>query len=195
MSYKNKIEEINLKDLSLSDYLEESLKSDNKNLCKGWDYLKNNLTTKLKNILLDEEYNKITYNSDNVKFILKEIEGNLNEDLKKQLGSFVYVWKDIKRDCEKQESEEKLNKDLTDRDFIFNDNLNIESLKILDGLKVVCVLDISINGLMGNFNRIEEKEGKFIYSESYKGLMLIPKRSRTRGFLIKKRFYYKELLK
>ena len=133
--------------------------------------------------------------SDDIYFILKEIEGNLNEDLKKQLGSFVYVWKDIKRDCEKQESEEKLNKDLTDRDFIFNDNLNIESLKILDGLRVVCIMDFSKNGLMGSFDKTEEKEGKFIYSESYKGLMLIPKRSRTRGFLIRKRFYYKELLK
>lgn len=194
MKFKKKIEETNLKDLSLSKYLEESLKSDNK-YCKGWDYLKINLTKELKNILLREDYNKVFYNDDNVKFILKEIETNLNEDLKKQLGSFVYVWKDIKRDCEKEEEEEELKKDLTDRGFIFNDNLDIESLKILDGLKVVCVMDFSKNGLMGSFDKTEEKEGKFIYSESYKGLMLIPKRSRTKGFLINKRFYYKELLK
>tara|TARA_R100000049_G_C1920772_1_gene66074 strand:- start:357 stop:527 length:171 start_codon:yes stop_codon:yes gene_type:complete len=52
-------------------------------------------------------------------------------------------------------------------------------------------MDISKIGIMGSFDKTEEIKGKFFYSK--RGLMLIPKRCRTRGYFITKRFYYKEL--
>ncbi len=189
--YIKKIKETNIKtQISLKEYLEESLKSDEKYL-RGWDYLENNLTNKLRDILEDENYNKIVYNYENVNFIKKSIGIDLGEELSKQLGTFVYIWKDIKQNYKNEEQENILNEDMVKKGFILNENLNIESLENLEGLKVKCVLDISKVGIFGSFTSIEEQEGKFIYSGYYKGLMLIPKRNRTKGFLIKKRFYYK----
>ncbi len=189
--YIKKIKETNIKtQMSLKEYLEESLKSNEKYL-RGWDYLENNLTNKLKDILEDENYNKIVYNSDNVNFILKSIGIDLDEKLLRQLGTFVNIWEDIKQNYKNEEQENILNEDMVKKGFILNENLNIESLKNLEGLKVKCVLDISKVGIFGSFTSTEEQEGKFIYSGDYKCLMLIPKRNRTKGFLIKKRFYYK----
>ena len=205
--YKQRIEETKIKDLSLKKYLEESINShkDKSSLCIGWDYLKLNLNKELKEILLTNEYNKIFYNSENVDFILNNLNIKLDEKLKSQLSSFVYVWKDIKSELNNQEKEEKLKDDLLKKGFkqgVFlklNDKETIEELekrreeyyKKLDGLKVVCVMDISKIGIMGSFDKTEEIKGKFFYSK--RGLMLIPKRCRTRGYFITKRFYYKEL--
>ena len=182
-------------------YLGESIKShkDKSSLCVGWDYLKNNLTSKLKDILLSGEYNKLTYNKDNINFILKNVDVQLSDRLKKQLGSFVYVWKDIKGDLEEKEKEEKLKKELLKRGFKEQliikkeDNKIIDSkeeLKKLNGLKVYCVLDVNKIGILGSYDSKVEIEGKFFYEE--KGLILIPKRCRTRGHIIRSKFYYKE---
>ena len=53
-------------------------------------------------------------------------------------------------------------------------------------------MDFNKIGMMGSYDKTEEKEGTLIYSEHNHSLMLLPKRSRTRGFLITGRFYYKE---
>jgi len=200
MKFKEKINKINEVNLNLKDYLKESLKSDDK-YCKGWDYLKNNLTKELKDILTSFEYWNKKYNSEKVEVILRDYlikyaeNYNLNEELKSQLESFVYVWNDFKRNLEEKEKENKLKEELTKRGFKEQDILNEEELKKLDGLKVKCVLDISKIGILGSFDKKEELEGKLIYSDYQKNLMLIPKRCRTRGYLIRKRFYYRELKK
>ena len=201
MNYEEHINTIQEQDLNLKEYLKQSLKSDNKDICRGWDYLKTNLTINLKKILLNKKYQEITYNSENEDFILNELKEDLNEELKEQLGSFVYVWKHIKRDIEEKQEAEELKKELLERGFKEQEIIKkvsgeykdlTEELKKLDGLKVYCVMDISKIGLMGSFDKKEELEGALTYSDHNNGLMLIPKRSRTRGFIIKNKFYYKE---
>ena len=196
MGFKEEINKINEVNLNLIEYLKASLESDNK-YCKGWDYLKANLTKELKLILTSFEYWDKKYNSEKVEFILntysiKYMEKyNLNEEFKKQLESFVYVWNCIKRDCDKREDEDKLKEELLRKGFKEQDILNEEELKKLDGLRVKCVLDVSKIGILGSFDKKEELEGKLVYSDYQKNLMLIPKRCRTRGFIIRKKFYYK----
>lgn len=192
-TYLERIEKTKiLEQTPLKDYLEMSLKRTKKDdLCKGWDFLKNNLTSKLYKILKSERYNNIIYNSQNVDFILNEIDIILNDELKKQLSGFVYVWKDIKRECKKKEQEQNLKKEMDKRGFIEQGILNEDDLKRLDSLRVFCVLDISKIGLLGSYDKKEELKGTLKYSDYHKSLMLIPKRSRTRGFIIRNKFYYK----
>ena len=201
-SFKQKIDKTNIVNFNLSEYLQKSLDSDNKDLCKGWEYLKQNLTKPLREILNDFDYWNKKYNAEKVKeilsyYLIKYAEKyNLNQGLLNQLGSFVYVWNDIKRDCEEHEQEEKLRKELTERGFKEQDVIKrgidlTEEIKGLDGLKVICVMDISKIGLLGSFDETKEIEGRFAYSKHNKGLMLIPKRCRTKGYLIRNRFYYK----
>lgn len=192
-TYEERINRTNLLDGTLKDYLDLSLKSDNKDLCRGWDFLRNNLIPDLKEILLNPEYQKIEYNSENVNFILKKINVFLEKDLKEQLGSFVYVWKDIKRELEKKNQEENLKKELLEEGFILNENLEEEELRKLDGLKVDCVMDLNKIGLLGSYDKTERLQGTFKFSDYNKGLMLIPKRSRTRGYMVGNKFYYKEI--
>ena len=183
-----------------------SLKSDNK-YCKGWDYLKNNLTTKLKDILLNEDYNKITYNAENVDFIHNKLNIQLEEKLKKQLGSFVYVWKDIKKECETREEEDKLKKELLEKGFIeveflkYKDKETTEEFnkrkeeyyKKLDGLKVVCVFDRDKIGMLGSFTQKGEYKGKLIYNNN--NICFLPPRHTKTGQILTSKFYYKEVLK
>lgn len=209
MLYKEKIKQTNEFKGTLKEYLQESINShkDKSSLCIGWDFLKTNLTQELKDILLNPNYQKIVYNDENIKFILNELGVNLEEHLTKQLGSFVYVWKDIKRDLEKQNQESELKERLLKEGFKegefmkLKDDETIEELdkrrkeygKKLDGLKVMCVMDLNRIGLMGSFDETKELQGTFRFSEHNNSLMLLPKRSRTRGHLIRGRFYYKEL--
>jgi len=205
MEFKNKIEQINiLEQTPLSDYLELSLESDKK-YCKGWDYLKTNLTLKLKNILLSEDYNKIIYNSQNVKFILNKLDIQLNDKLKDQLGSFVYVWKSIKRDCEKKEQEDKLKKELLERGFKeveflkYKDKETTEEFnkrkeeyyKKLNGLKVKCVFDRDKIGMLGSFTQKGEYIGKLVYNKN--NICFLPKRHTKTGQILISKFYYKEI--
>ena len=195
--YLDKLNNTKIVDLNLDKYLKASIKShkDKSSGCIGWDYLKTNLTKDLKNIILNVEYQKITYNSENIIFILKYLnKSNITEELKKQLGAFVYVWKDIKREEDKTEQEENLKLELEKEGFIeFNPLDDIKESIKLDNLKVKCVMDINAIGLLGSFDKKEIKEGKFVYSEYNKALMLIPKGCRTRGHIIRKKAYYKVL--
>ena len=114
---------------------------------------------------------------------------NATEELKKQLGSFVYVWKDIKRDLNKKEQEQELKEQLIKEGFIEINNTQKE----LDNKKVECVLDVNAIGLLGSFNKKAKMQGKLFWSDSYKALMLMPKRCRTRGHIIKDKCYIKEI--
>jgi len=187
--------------LDLEDYLRASLESHkNKSSgCKGWDYLKGNLTSELKEILENQKYQEITYNSENVEFILNRLDKKLNEELKKQLGSFVYVWKDIRRDEDKKEEDTALKIELEGRGFKGqeiirgSEFLGKDELGKLDGIKCICVLDVSAIGIMGSFDKKIEKKGKLIWSDCQGCLMFIPSRCRIRGYRITNKFYYKEL--
>jgi len=130
-----------------------------------------------------------------------------------QLSSFVYVWNDIRRKCKEQEKEQNLKIDLEKQGFKEIDTIRItkEELKTIssedldkrykehyikyDGLKVLCVLDVNSIGILGSFDKKVAKEGKLCYSEYHKVLMLIPKRCRTKGHLIKDKCYIKEVEK
>jgi hypothetical protein len=194
MTFKQQIEETPLFKGNLIEYLRASInsESDKKKLCLGWKFLKDNLTEDLKIILLNEEYLKIVYNAENMKFILNRFNLTLNEELSKQLSSFIFVWKSIKREIEERQKAKEL-KEKLEKEGFKEQNTDIEELKKLDGLKVICVMDISKIGLMGSFDKKEQLEGTFKFSEYQKSLMLIPKRSRTKGYLIRKLFYYKEI--
>ena len=132
---------------------------------------------------------------------------DLTEELLKQLGSFVYVWNDIKRKLDKKEQEQnlkimleregfkeikfiKLKKDETIEEFYKRQE---KYYKQFDRLKGEFVLDVDFIGILGGFDKKVIKEGKLIYSEYNKYLMLIPKRCRTRGHIIRDKIYYKEV--
>jgi len=169
----------------LAKYLEESLKSDNKDLCKGWDYLKNNITDELRAILDKKEYWDLFYNSQKIDFILKELKVELPEKLKRQLGSFVYIYNKKKR----EENKLKVEQEILNKGYV----KIFSNQKELDGKKVRGIFKISKLGIMGSFDKLEEKEGTLRYSDAYNGLMLIPKRSRTRGHIIMDYAYIKSV--
>lgn len=178
------IDNIKILNLNTYDYLIESIdnhKTDS--LCIGWEYLKTNLTPDLKNILLSEEYNKCFYNEQMVNHIINKLNiEDLSSKLKKQLSSFVYVWKSLKRDFEQKEKENNLKLEMLNKGFV-EQILNPEQYKMLHLKKVICVLDISA----------KEIQGTFVYNEHNQVLYIMPKRHRTTGLPICNKFYYKSL--
>jgi len=186
--YNQEIENTPIVDLTLIKYLNASLESDNK-YCRGWDYLKTHLTQELKDILLNNQYNNITYNSENIDFILNQLYttdeiNEIKKELIKQLGSFVFVWKDIKRELNKKQSEQELKEKLLNDGFIEVDFLKYKDeeteeefkkrlqdyYKPLHNLKVICVFDRDKIGIMGSFTEKGEYEGKFYFDEQQNAL-------------------------
>ena len=151
------------------------------------EYLNKEIATEILNIWNKEEFVKIYYLDTQANYILKYL--NLNESELKSLKTLVYCYNTNQREFKAKIDLNNLEKDLFNRGFkkisIFDD------LKKYDGIKGICVMDISKIGLLGSFDKKEELTGKLVYSEYQKSLMLIPKRSRTRGFIIKKDFYFK----
>jgi hypothetical protein len=198
--YMERLNNTPIVDLNLIEYLRASIEShkDKSSLCIGWDYLENNLTERLKHILNDYYYWEKTYNSDKVDYILSDFliiaaeKYNLNDELKKQLRSFVYVWNEIKRECDKKEMEQNLKMKLKTQGYK-EFNPIISKGKELDGKRVKCVMDINAIGIMGSFDKKIAKEGRLCYSEYQDALMFMPKRCRTRGHIIRKIAYYKEV--
>ncbi len=174
-------------EISVKEYLRRSLDSDrDNNLCRGWKYLEDNITSALQVILQMQDYWNVPYNDDKVNFILKELQVNeIEEELKKQLGSFVYIYNNKRR----AEAKIKEEQDIISRGYtkIFG------TQKELDGNKVKGIFSISKIGFMGSFDMLEEKEGTLKYSERFNALMLIPKRSRTRGYPIRDFAFIKSL--
>jgi len=195
--FKDRVINTPLVDLPLQDYLNESLQSGKEgDLCRGWDYLKTKLTEDLKIILLEDlKYWAIAYNSGKADYILnqlyptEEINRLFNPQLIKQLNSFVYVWNDIKRECDQAEREANLKEALEKEGY----KEIIGTEQELNTLKVVCVLDVTTIGLLGSFDKKAGIEGRLCWSDYYKALMIIPKKCRTRGHIIKNKAYIKEI--
>lgn len=191
IEFDNYLKNTLIVDIPLPDYLKASLESDDKDLCNGWDYLKTHLTPYLKNILLCQEYQDIKYNSKMVEYILSN--DTLPDDLKKQLGSFVYVWKEIKRDCETNEQEQNLRNHVLKNGFVEIDLLNENHAKTFDGKRGECIMEISKIGLLGSFDEKQILKGRLVWSDHRKTLFLMPPKSRTKGYMIKSRScYFKE---
>ena len=131
-------------------------------------------------------------------YIIKEL--NLNEADLKNIKTLVYCYNHNSREFKEKLELTRLEKDLFNRGFIKQKIVEIinneirdyaEDLKKLNNLKVNCVMDISKIGLFGSFDEKKELIGTLTYSDYHKALMLIPKRSRTKGYIIRKDFYYK----
>ncbi len=179
--YLNSLENLNLK-----DFLKQFKELDS--YTKKEEFLNKFCCLDIKN-LFTEEFFKLFYVNSQASYIKEKL--NL-EDLD-NLQTIVYCYNSNSREFNKKIEEGILNKELIEKGYVFNIGLDENSLKELNGLKITCVMDFNKLGLFGSFNKTDEKEGKFVWSDYQKTLMLIPKRSRTRGFLIKGRFYYKIL--
>ena len=175
--------------MEIKQYLQNSLlnKADNESLCVGWEYLKNNIPEQLKEVLENNEYWELKYNSQKEQFIINQF--NLNELSKedlKQLSAFVYIQNDERREQEKIKKEQ----DILCKGYIKINSWN----NSLHGKKVKGLFEISKIGLMGSYDDLTEMEGTLFFNESYKCLMITPKGSRTRGHLLKTNNYLKEVL-
>lgn len=132
--------------MNVKTFLQNSLKSDNKDLCKGWEYLKENITDELKNIISQSDYWEMVYNSEKVDYITSKLDLNLTEEEKKQLGSFVYIQNKIKRKSEEEEYKIKmlkegwnlLNEEIVKKAFIEKKKLQIKSEQTSDWIKIKC---------------------------------------------------------
>jgi hypothetical protein len=157
-------------------------------------YTKENITTELNNILNEKDYNTITYNSENVEYIIKKL--NLN-DLShyeiKVLESVVYAGKCRKQEEAELKEYEKREAEATTKGYIKtpywdnntplseHDKIKTEQ-KALDHKKVIGIFNISKIGILGSFNEWVELEGTLIYSETHNTLMLMPKRHTRTGY-------------
>ncbi len=168
--------------MRIEEYLENSLKSDNENLCRGWNYLKNNITDQLKTILEKKEYWDLLYNSQKVDFILKELNIKLSEELKKQLGSFVYIYNEKRR----EEKRLKHEKEILNNGFIKIHNKQKE----LDNKKVICIFNVT-NSL--GWEHEQRSEGKLVWSDYHNLLFFMPKKHRKTGKIIEQFAYIKEI--
>ena len=205
------VDKMNILKISVAEYLQNSLDAEPeykdeghkvKTLCRGWDYLKANTTEELNSIISTNEYWAFKYNADKEEFIIRKLNLNLNEDAKNQLGSFVYITNEKRRD------EAKLKEDL-EREALakskgytktpcWDNNTPVSELdkikeeqKALDHKKVIGLFCLSKTGLLGSFDEWVEKEGTLIYSESYNGLLLMPKRHTRTGYYIRDYAYVK----
>lgn len=170
-------------DLPVKDYLENSLKSQPPGTgCRGWKYLQENITPELKSLVETPEYKEITYNQENINFILEKLKPDLNEEEEKQLGSFVYIMKDREREIKKEKEEQ----DILSQGY--KKILGIE--KELDHKKVKGIFNIEHMGMLGSFTKKEEKEGTLLWSPGRDTLMFLPKGHRTRGLIITGRGAY-----
>lgn len=188
----------NLNKVDLIQFLNKikSFKTEDNYFREIEQYLNENINEDILNIWNKEEFIKIFYLEPQAKYIIKIL--NLDYELG-IMKTLVYCYNTNQRKFQEKLDLDKLEKDLFERGFkkqelIKNKEYLEEELKKLDGLKVCCVMDISKIGLLGSFDKKEEIKGTLTYSDYQKGLMLIPARCRTRGFLIRKNFYYKRIL-
>ena len=156
-------------------------------------YTKENITEELNNILNEKDYNAITYNSENAKYIIKKL--NLN-DLShyefRILESVVYAGKCRKREhAEIKEYEEREALAVAKGYKKIGRPLDIIAIKLLEHKKVIGLFNIQKIGILGSFDEWQEMEGKLIYSEYHKSFMLIPKRHTKTGYILYNYFYIK----
>jgi hypothetical protein len=170
--------------MKINEYLDNSLKSDNKDMCRGWKYMEDNISDDLKKIIQRKEYWDLIYLNKMVDYVIKETKATLTEEQKKQLGSFVYVYNGKRREEQKQQKEQEI---------INQGYIKISSMqKELDGKKVKGIFNVSTIGILGSFDKPTEIEGRLLYDNNRDALILIPKRCRTRGILIRDYAFIKE---
>lgn len=165
------------------------------------NFLNTYFSMEIFNILKEEEFLKLFYLDSQAKYILDKLH---LEDLD-NLKTLVYCYNTNSREFNKKVKEEKLKKELLEKGFKEVEFL-IEEVKEtkeeynkrkedyyknLDGLKVICVFDINMIGVMGSYTNKAEKEGKLIFNGS--NICFLPKRNRTRGQILTSKFYYKEI--
>ena len=154
-------------------------------------YLNREISEDILTLWEDEVFIGLEYLEPQAKYMLNYLKLDNNKDILDMIKTFVYTYNTNQRVFNEAVSLKKLEADLFSRGFKKVEQA-IAELKQYDKLKVSCVLDVSCIGLLGSFDKKMEQEGTLIYSESQKSLMLLPKCSRTRGFIIRKDFYYKE---
>lgn len=189
---KQELDKINVVDLGPDDYFQASIDNepdktkDMGTSCYGWKYLENNITPYFRDLLKLEEYWALEYNAKKVDFVIARI-GALPPNLKRQLEAFVYIYNSKKHDAEDRARRQEI----ISRGYV---EITGEQ-KELDKVKVKGIFEISKIGIHGGFDALEEKEGTLHWSiRDAKGtgcLMLIPKGSRSRGYLIRDRAYIK----
>lgn len=147
-----------LQNITLAQYLQNSLDSCPATaLSRGWGYLKENITPELKAIVSDEEYWKLEYNAKMKERIIEKLNAqNLTEEQNKQIGTFVYIRYDMRRERQKVEAEQQLKTEMEARGF----RRIVGSQKELNGLKVTCVMDVSVLGIFGSYDKTKELEEK-----------------------------------
>jgi hypothetical protein len=171
---------------SLAEYLNASLNSetDKEKLCQGWEYLQHNITPELRECLNKLEYWKCEYNAAMEEYILNRCPSPLNEQQCKQLGAFVYCWNRKAGECKKTEIEAAIiaqgYRKITGQE------------KELDGHKVSGFFNIPKIGILGSFESLEKTEGRLVYVERIRSLMLIPKGNKTRGYALRECAYIME---
>ena len=199
--YKQHLE--NLKVVELKKFIEQvkTFKESKDNYFKKIEeYLNQEITKEILRLWTEEEFTKTFYLDPQAKQM--QMVFDLDPKLLDVLKTLVYCYNTNQREFNEKLNEENLREKLladgfTEQHFI---RINLDDgkitmlddeLKKLDGKKVICVMDVSKIGLLGSFDKKEELEGTLKYSDHQNGLMLIPKRCRTKGFLIRKKFYYK----
>jgi hypothetical protein len=163
---------------SIAEYLSASLNSDPPDRgCRGWEFLKRNITDELRTCLLTSEYWEVKYIDATVEFILKRYPSPaLDDQQKQQLGGFVYCWNEKKREAE---TKTRHNEILAEG---YQKITGTE--KELDKQKVRGYFNVPKLGILGSFRELEETTGRLFWNEQHKCLMLVPKGRRTRGYLV-----------
>jgi len=204
--YKEFLE--SLKTIGLKEFIEQikTFKESKGNYFKKIeDYLKQEIPQEILNLIDNEEFIKKFCVDSQAEYILNKF--NLNKELFDILKTLVYCYntnqREFKEELDLKNLEEELFKrgfkkisflkwDLKEKEEDYKKRCE-DYYKQFDKLKVKIVMDFNKMGILGSYNKKEEKEGKLIYSDYQKNLMFIPKRNRTRGFRIFGEFYIKEI--
>ena len=148
--------------------------------------LENDAPECLKAILQHPEYWRLSYNYEKEGYIIKALALELTEEERHQLGGFVYLH-NVKR-------REEVEKEVENHILSMGYEKISAATPTLDKVKVRGYFKVSRNGILGSSESLEQAEGTLVYVERFKGLMLIPKGNRTRGFLIRDYAYIAKVI-
>jgi hypothetical protein len=197
--YKEHLEDLHR--LNLNEFMKNIKEIINKAEYKYKDiekFINECIPSEFLKIFEDNKFIELYYLQAQAEYFKKEL--NLKENIN-LIKTLIYCYNTNEREFNKNIKENNLKIDLEKRGFILYDLVNKEKedlknfIETIKDKKLIVVTDFNKIGLMGSFSKTEEKEGKIIYSDCQNCLMFIPKRYRTRGNIIYKRFYYKELKK
>lgn len=174
-----------LKDVDIKTFLNEF--SALKDYSDREDYLKNCYSPLLFDILINEDFLKCFYVDSQAKYIfdILKIDNSYFDILK----TLVYTYNTNARAFIKAQELKDFENKMTQEGFIKIS----PSQEELTGKKVLCYTDIMKIDLLDSNLKKELIEGTLLYSDYQKSLMILPKRKRTRGFLIRDNAYIKEI--